>query len=130
MTTQAAKKLEGKFQKEVQRDLDKLAKIYHLKIQQVGLCGDPDMVLTVHGWSVYLELKRDGKDARPLQEFKLRQMHFAGAFTFVPKPENWATIYSFLIYLSENPPSNLGATKYVYDSLRYSEKPKVSKGNN
>ena len=99
----------------MKRDLERLRKIYFVKIQQVGRVADPDFIMTVNGWSVAIELKRSDQDqAKTNQAWQLLRAQTAGTFSFVANPENWDSVHDFLKMLCENPPSNLGEIQSVY----------------
>lgn len=54
---------------------------YFQKISDRFTSGIPDYYILYRGQCAWVELKRDGADARPLQEYTLRSLRAAGAMT-------------------------------------------------
>jgi hypothetical protein len=65
-------------------------------IQQVSIVGDPDYLLCIRGRFVALELKREGKEPRPLQQYKLDQVKKAWGVALVASPETWEQVKGVL----------------------------------
>lgn len=95
------KKPETIFKEKVFKDLRLLRNSYFFKIQQMARVGDPDIVGTLNGHSIYLELKRSEKaKIDTLQVHNLHKAQAAGAYAFVAYPENWDKVYLFLKMLN------------------------------
>lgn len=63
---------------------------YFIKIQQVSIGGTPDILGTIHGRIIALELKADSKSkATPLQLKNLTDIANAGGYAKVVHPDNW-----------------------------------------
>lgn len=56
--------------------------------------GRPDLLILSRGKIIFVELKSDGKKARPLQEYILKQLQLQGAYTLCS--DNYSKICIFL----------------------------------
>lgn len=93
------------FKNRIRPKIEALPRTFVVKIQQQAIRGDPDFILCVNGFPVYMELKRKKKVADPLQYFKLKRAAQAGAIVMLVYPENWGEAYSYLSYLAHHEPS-------------------------
>lgn len=93
---------EAKFQTNVVIPfLERLPKTDFTKIQQLSLCGDPDLFIVCNSFAIYMELKKaKSEKAKKLQRFKLLKGQRAGAYSMVVSPENWSDAKYFLEVLS------------------------------
>lgn len=66
----------------------------YFAIQQIGFSGDADYILCVRGEFGWLELKRSGRELRPLQKFKADWVEETGGKAFHATPDNWESICS------------------------------------
>ena len=80
---------EGLFKRRVIQDLDTLKNCYHLKTQEVGRKGVPDILMCLAGRFVAIELKREGEKPTKLQEYVLQEIQKAGGLAFCATPERW-----------------------------------------
>lgn len=93
--------LESKFKTRVLADLRKLPNTWAEKIQQVGICGTPDVLACINGRFVALELKRErGGKPDALQAYALGQIVRARGFAVIAYPENWPSVYAELEILA------------------------------
>jgi hypothetical protein len=107
------------FRKKVLRELKKLEKCDITAIQQQSICGDPDYIVCINGWCIYLELKKDAKSKpRPLQAHKLKRGIRAGAISLVGFPENWTDIFTFLQSLEERERCQLPLSLKTFETQR------------
>lgn len=83
-------------QNRVRPDLLALPNCAIFPIQQKSIRGDPDFILCINGLFIGLELKDDGKEPDPLQEFKLDNIKNAKGIALVAQPQNWDEIYEIL----------------------------------
>jgi len=96
-----SKKAETLLKDRVRLQLERINKCSIIKIQQVVIRGDPDFVLCVNGFSVWVELKRNRKEkADPLQHYKLEKHLRDGGYSFILHDENKDAIMQFLTMLS------------------------------
>jgi len=71
---------------------------YFYKHQAGSIRGIPDIVGSVGGIAVFLELKRHRKAlARPLQKYILDKITSTGALALIVSPETWAYVYTALV---------------------------------
>lgn len=94
--------LEGQFKRKVQRFLDELPHTWHEKIQQRSIRGTPDILASIGGTFVALELKKSAKAKTDvLQRHKLEKIQATGATALLVYPENWAEVQRVLTQLSQ-----------------------------
>lgn len=99
-----AKKPETRFKEHVIKDLKKLPNTWFSKIQQVVICGIPDILLSINGKFVALELKASKKEVvSPLQQWELESIASSGGLAFITYPENWDNTYDYLKKLADVP---------------------------
>lgn len=93
---------EGLFKDRVLADIRSLPHAWAEKIQQVNLCGTPDILACINGYFVALELKKDAK-VKPdqLQIYELKRIIKSGGRSYVAYPENWDTVFEQLKMLSQ-----------------------------
>lgn len=80
--------------------LKKLNQTFSTSIQQQSIRGSADLVLCVHGWFVWLELKDDGEEPSPLQAYNASCVRAVGGIAIVAKPNNWKAVTAFLTLLN------------------------------
>lgn len=75
-----------------------------IKIQQIAIRGDPDLVLCVNGWSVWVELKRTRKEKPDaLQHFKLwRHQEIGLGYSLVLHKDNMNETIEFITRISQS----------------------------
>lgn len=95
-----AKKEETKFKEKVLPQLKKLG--YFVKIQQASIAGTPDIIGTINGIFIALELKTNEGKASQLQELNLLKILKAGGVALEVSPNNWALTYAYLLSLKRN----------------------------
>ena len=96
-----AQKEETLFQNRVQNYL-KAKKWKYIKVQQIALIADPDLVVCVGGRYVELELKASIKSrVEKLQVHKLSLTNKGGGYGLLVYPENWDAVKIFLGNLSK-----------------------------
>jgi len=94
---------ESNFKVRVQKDLKQLDNVWFVKTNNVSLLGIPDLLLSVQGFFVALELKKDTKSKiSKIQLYNIDTLTRKGSWAFVTYPENWPEIYSYLKELSES----------------------------
>jgi len=84
-----AKQRETLFKEKVLRELKKFPKTWFCKIQQVSKRGTPDILATIGGVFVAIELKTDAGVLSKLQEFNLAEISKTGAIAIVMTPTNF-----------------------------------------
>lgn len=68
-------------------------------VQQLSLCGHPDILLCIRGKFIAMELKAKGGKVRPLQEHFLNLVRQAGGLALVVDPDNWKETKELLTQL-------------------------------
>jgi len=96
-----AKKPETLFKERVQRDIKKLKYCWGFKTQEVATHGIPDIVLGVNSWHVILELKTEGEEPKPLQQYHLDENKRCRNISFAPTPKTWPRVFNYLQELDE-----------------------------
>jgi hypothetical protein len=93
-----AQQMEGRFKKEVIRDLKDAFgdSIDILVTQERGRKGVSDLVICLKGTSIRNELKVDGKEPTKLQQLKLDRHARAGGLSFSSTPTTWPTHLTLL----------------------------------
>jgi len=77
---------------------EQLVHCVRMTIQQVALCGTPDLLLCLNGRFVALELKAEDGKATALQRHILDKIISKGrGVSFVAKPSNWLEIQKRLL---------------------------------
>lgn len=94
------KKPETKFKEKVLPQLKKLG--YFVKIQQASIVGTPDILGTINGVFIAIELKTNEGKASQIQELNLLKVLKAGGIALEVSPKNWAKTYAFLLSLKRN----------------------------
>ena len=93
------------FKEKVQRDLKKLKRAWWYKTQEVAIRGIHDIILCVNGFFVSIELKRNPKaKVDALQVYNLDRIEQSGGLAFIAYPENWESIFWFLVELDAGEP--------------------------
>jgi len=92
------KKPETLFKEKVLEELRAIKNSYWIKIQQVTLKGVPDILGTINGRFIALELKKDDKEKpEKLQEYVLNEVNKAGGIALVTSPENFEETKKYII---------------------------------
>ena len=73
----------------------------YFPIQQLAISGDADYILCSRGKFVWLELKDEGEDLRPLQMFKADWVKKTGGIPLRAGPDNWEQVKSLLLNLDQ-----------------------------
>lgn len=91
------------FRVRVREWIDKhLKNVVVLSIQQLSICGDPDLVLCLNGYFVAMELKGPGGKPSELQTFKIRKIQDKGlGWAAVVSPENWTEVREQLLEIDK-----------------------------
>lgn len=84
-------------------DLKKLRKTWFESIQQVSITATPDILASINGYFVAIELKAENGKTAPLQRYKLDQIIASGGVAFSVKPSEWEQVYGVLKRISEDP---------------------------
>ena len=92
-----AKKPETIFKEKVLEELREIKNSYWIKIQQVALKGVPDILGTINGRFIALELKIEGDKADKLQEYVLHEIDKAGGIALVAHPNNFDEIKNYIV---------------------------------
>lgn len=90
------KQPETKFKEKVLKDLRSLPETWWVKVQQVAIRGTPDILGTLGGVFVAIELKSHFQDADPLQRHNLDLIADAGGIAVLAYPENWEETFAYL----------------------------------
>ena len=77
-----------------------LPPVFHESIQQRSITGTPDKFCCINGFFVALEIKLDGEEPTPIQEYKLGQISRANGVSFVVKPCNFESLKKTLNHLN------------------------------
>lgn len=91
--------LEKDFQRGVLKKLRELPHSFWVKINDRVTIGLPDIVGSVAGIFVAIELKTRSK-ITPIQAHTLRKITESGGLAFVVTPANWKETYALLLKLS------------------------------
>jgi len=94
--------LEAEFQRTVLRKLRLIPRSFWAKINDRVTVGLPDIMGSVGGTFIAIELKTRSK-VTPIQAYTLKQIGRTGAHAFVVTPDNFDDVYSFLLDLSQAP---------------------------
>lgn len=95
-----AQKPETTFKNRIRPKLKAIPNSWWEKIQQVVICGTPDMIGVINGMFVAIELKKDKKaKIDDLQIHKMNLIEKAGGKCFIAYPENWDEVYSELLLI-------------------------------
>lgn len=81
-------KPETRFKLKVVKQLEKVDTLWLVKVQQVTICGTPDILMCVNGRFVAWELKVGSNKATNLQQYTLNAITKAGGIARVVTPEN------------------------------------------
>lgn len=92
--------LEADFQRGVLKKLRLIPKSWWTKINDRVTIGLPDIIGSIGGMAIFIELKTRSKVTK-LQAHTLRKIGQTGAHAFVVTPDNWAEVYSFLLEISQ-----------------------------
>ena len=90
-----SKKPETLFKEKVFKDLSTLKGSWFFKSQEVAQRGIPDVLMSVKGNFVAIELKKDAHAKLDLlQEWTIRKIGATGALALVAYPENWKEVFT------------------------------------
>jgi|TARA_R100000664_G_scaffold20397_1_gene29589 hypothetical protein len=92
-----AKKPETIFKEKVLEELREIKNSYWIKIQQVALKGVPDILGTINGRFIALELKIEGDKADKLQEYVLQEIDKSGGIALVVNPNNFEQAKNYIV---------------------------------
>lgn len=84
-----AKQRETILKEKVLRDLRKIPNTWWEKINQVSIRGTPDILGSLVGQFVAIELKTDTGNLDPLQAHKLDEIKKTSAISIVVRPHSW-----------------------------------------
>ena len=68
-------------------------------IQQMSICGTPDLLLCCQGAFVALELKSEEGEASALQKYNLEEVKRCKGVSIVAAPQNWEAVKKMLTRL-------------------------------
>lgn len=91
--------LEKDFQRKVLQKLRVIPHSWWTKINDRATIGLPDILGSVAGFFVGIELKTRSKVTQ-IQAYTLRKIGATGAQAFVVTPDNWDEVYALLLELS------------------------------
>jgi len=92
---------ETAFKNWIRPQIKELPNVWAEKIQQVGIHGTPDFLMSVNGHFVAMEIKRsDREKTTPLQLFNLQNISRTGGVALVCYPQNWEATYAILTQLA------------------------------
>lgn len=113
-----AKKSETNFRiNRVYPDLDALENTFRESIQQVAIRGTCDIILSINGFFVWLELKAVGEESTPLQKYKAEQVRKKGkGLAFQADPNNWPEVYEKLRQIAQG--GHHGKETFTVSKLR------------
>ncbi len=74
--------MESNVQTEIINYIEKVLKGYCVKIIRCNKNGFPDLHFLINGVPYYCEVKQKGKTARPLQEFRIKEINKFGGIAF------------------------------------------------
>ena len=81
--------------------LKRIPKVWFLKTQEVARSGTPDILASVNGIFVAIELKTDDGAVSKLQEYNLKKIEETGAVSIVLMPNNFEASIQFLENLAK-----------------------------
>lgn len=94
----AHRPLESVFQRKVVKKLKSLKNTWFFKASDRVRSGIPDIICSVNGHFVAMELKRDDKEKpTPLQLHTLTKIVESNAIGLVVTPENWDEVWEMLV---------------------------------
>lgn len=97
-----SKKAETKFRSKIRPLLDLIPNSFWESISQRSILGTPDILGTISGVFIALELKSFSKaTVTAMQKHKLHLIVKAGGYAFIVCPENWNEVYGKLIEISK-----------------------------
>jgi Holliday junction resolvase len=95
-----AKKEETIFKEKILPKLDRLG--YFVKIQQTSIAGTPDILGTINGVFIAIELKTDDGEISELQGVQIYKIIKSGGIGLIVTPANSQLVFSFLASLKRN----------------------------
>ncbi len=87
---------ETRLKNRVLKDLKTLPYMWVLKTQERSRRGVPDLLISLGGQFIAIELKVKATKATPLQMVVLEDITMSGGLAFVVNTENWASIFQEL----------------------------------
>ena len=94
-----AKQAESIFKERVLKRLKTIQRCWFVKVQQVSKSGTPDILLSVHGMFVAIELKTDKGRLSPLQEYNLQKIVDTGGISIVMTPKNFQQMIERMLFM-------------------------------
>ena len=91
-----SKKKETSFKEQVQLDIKKLKQCWGFKTDEKARRGIPDIILSLHGRFVAIELKTDEGEPDPLQTLTIEKIRATDAIAFITQPSLWKEHYKLL----------------------------------
>jgi len=102
-----SQKPETKFRKKVREKLAIIPKTYFESIQQLGICGTPDLLGCVGPLFVAIEIKTDIGISSALQIYKRKKIAETGSIAMVIAPHNLEASIKFIENISKQCTTNL-----------------------
>lgn len=81
--------------------LKTLKNSHFFPIQQVGISGTPDILGSMSGIFVAIELKSRGGKPSPLQIFQMERVRESGGIALLVDPDNWKQVKCLLQKLNQ-----------------------------
>lgn len=92
---------ETDFKVQVLNDLSGFPKIWVLKTQERARRGVPDLILSLNGRFVAIELKIDGEEPTRLQRAVLENIQASNSVAFYTTPGLWPNHFKMLVELCD-----------------------------
>jgi len=110
------KKPETKFKERILPMLKQLPFTYVEKIQQKSVRGTLDLILSVNGWYVALELKDEG-ELEPHQKRAIFRINQSRGYAIETTPHNFCHVLQFLKHLINTPHPRPNVPKEILEHL-------------
>jgi hypothetical protein len=94
-------KNETAFKNKVLKDLNRLPRTWVLKTQERSRRGVPDLLLSISGLFIAIELKDEGKEPTELQAAVLKRIRKTEAIAFHADPISWKLQFKQLRELAD-----------------------------
>lgn len=95
-------KPETKFRKRVSKFLVSLVPpVYHASIQQKSICGTPDLLCSVRGHFLALEIKSPGFTLSKLQRYNFNKIIESGGMALEINPDNFSEVKELIMELNK-----------------------------
>ncbi len=93
---------ETRFKNKIQPQLKGLRGSWWVKVQQRSIRGTPDILGTIHGRIIALELKKNDKETpSALQQYNVDRINKLGGYAAIVCPENWKMVFNDLREISD-----------------------------